>query len=101
MIDGLFTTTSIDNISDASKNLRLYPVPARERIFVKSENEINRDATVNIISSSGKLVHREKMVNNSTGDIIDIPLAGLNAGVYILQIQSANSVESKRFIIER
>jgi hypothetical protein len=73
----------------------LSPNPAKEQVMIQSvtamRNIILRDI-------SGRLVHSEKM-----NDIkqYHLQVNHLSSGVYLLQIDGANGVESKRLIINR
>jgi len=100
VIDGLLTPTSVGDLQAETESFSLYPVPARENIFVKSNNEISQGVTINILETGGKLV-LTRNINKQSNDVIELPLDGLNSGVYILQVQSSNTIQSKKFVLKR
>lgn len=79
--------------SDISDNMvTLYPNPATDRLYLKSEEVVNK---IRITDISGKqVISLTPVVNN----IIDISLEGLNPGLYLLQYETAAGIKTKKFL---
>ncbi|RYM34923.1 T9SS type A sorting domain-containing protein [Brumimicrobium glaciale] len=86
-------TLSTDNIS-ALNNLEVYPNPTRNIIHLKSELEIT---SYSIIALDGKTL-KSQITKGKTDHVID--LTDLNSGIYVLVINTANSMKSVKIVKE-
>jgi hypothetical protein len=74
---------------------RVFPNPAKERLFVLTNLTLPQ-ITVSIQDVQGKLVH--KMVVNELNGTLEIPVAHLKSGLYLLHITSEKGVETHKII---
>ena len=92
--DNLITSTSSVKIK---KNLfSLYPNPASDFVFLKTDLANNSEATLNIYNIIGELARTEKLKSNQE----KINIGDLNCGVYMLEIKSKESSEKQKLIIQ-
>jgi hypothetical protein len=77
------------NALDNSSTISFYPNPASEQLFVSTENEVN----LSILNTSGVVVKNETLYAN---DVVDI--SGLNAGIYIIRMESNGAVFTEKLI---
>ena len=77
---------------------RVYPIPAREVIYLELENEGEVD--IQIISVSGNIMkHMQREVHPRSN--VEIDLDGLNPGIYFIRVFSGERIDSKKFIIRQ
>lgn len=76
-----FTSLSINEI-ELNKNIKFYPNPTSDSVFLELENEIIKD--IYIFDLSGKLVMTKKKKNNQ------IDLSVLQTGTYFIKTDNMN-----------
>ncbi|MGM0573301.1 MAG: T9SS type A sorting domain-containing protein, partial [Bacteroidota bacterium] len=81
--------SSIDDI-DEDQLLSVYPNPVSSQLYVSSNSEIT-DITVYDITG--------RMLIQQTEDVIDV--SGLRTGVYIIQVNTTEGTEARRFNVAR
>ncbi len=90
--EGQFTSTTING-------LNIYPNPARESVTLEFMSS-NTATSIRIMSITGQLVY-DQLVNSSEGIATHVlPLAGIQPGVYIVEISDAGRSEKSRLVIE-
>jgi hypothetical protein len=83
--------------SNAVSNFNIYPNPViRAELFITPKNN-DSIQKVTISDMSGKIV---KSLNPNSSEPIEINTTGMNSGVYLVNIKSATSSETKRIIIK-
>jgi hypothetical protein len=82
--------TGIEEVT--SGKLTLYPNPATDKLFLQSEGLVK---SIRIMDISGKQV---LLMKPETSGEITIPVAGLNAGTYILQSETETGIKVSKFI---
>lgn len=70
--------------------LTVHPNPAQNQLFIEVENE--EVSSINIIDFSGRIV----LSMNENKSVIDV--SNLVSGVYIVSVQTANGIGTKRFV---
>ncbi|NOQ70465.1 MAG: S8 family serine peptidase [Crocinitomix sp.] len=70
--------------------LSIYPNPANQELFIKSNVEIEQ---INIYSNDGKLVLNETNYNANP-----LNIAFLSSGIYIIQVETADGIINKKFV---
>jgi hypothetical protein len=84
--------TTIETIPEVINHVLLYPNPANDYIYFKSE-EIVKD--VYVYSAEGKLLQR---IFPNTGGVIQIDIRNFNTGTYLLQINTSGNIQIGQFI---
>lgn len=89
------TTNGIDNKNVSP--IKIYPSPAKDIIYLNSGNFDFGNATIMITSVDGKF---SKSVENSLpqNDVLSIPIADLQSGIYLLIIRTSKDLYRFRFI---
>jgi len=98
------TTTVSDMISLNRMPMRegllnLYPNPANTSVTLELFNKSISDATIEITSMSGTMVHSETVVINGLIKK-NIDISSLSKGVYNVVVRQANEIEITRLIVE-
>jgi len=93
--DGKYSIVNITkgSLSEAKEIISIYPNPATNNITIQSSNEISSIMITNFV---GQVVYNE-LQNNS---IININTESFETGIYLIRIESDNSVINEKLIIE-
>ncbi|SDT96292.1 Por secretion system C-terminal sorting domain-containing protein [Polaribacter sp. Hel1_33_78] len=83
------STASVND--DFLNNVKIYPNPAQNNLFIKSENSLNI-SNIKITNLLGKEVFTSNLIDSK------IDVSNLKTGVYILKIQSENASKNIKFI---
>jgi hypothetical protein len=101
LLDMTINRTPTVGIEQNTKNLDLinvYPNPAKDYVFIEL-NEFSKKAnSINIININGQKISTTKVTDEKT---LKIPLQGLSAGVYFVQIYSEEEVFAKKIIVNQ
>jgi len=84
--------SGIKNAISNADNILLFPNPASQNLYLMSTNVPVSE--VRIINMFGAEVYRQK----TTGQVIQIPVSQLNAGIYSIQMNTSNGISIKQFI---
>jgi hypothetical protein len=103
--DSTFTSTltpslisvDVDNI-DEDQTLNVYPNPVREIVHVDVEGMALDNATIEIIDMNGQVVY-QAMAENTTSEL-QINVAHLSSGVYVLTLRTDQFQSQSRLIIQ-
>jgi len=76
--------------------IKIYPNPARERINLELPHElVEKGATIEIVSSDGKLIRREQ----ANSPKFSLETDKLVSGVYLLRVRSGKFLLVKRLVV--
>jgi hypothetical protein len=81
MLSKLLTTDISNTNKDAGAEIILYPNPVKNRLYIKSELQLD---SLTICNQSGQMVY------NSVGHINEIDVAHLAKGIYFLDVNFGN-----------
>ena len=82
-----------------SNELILYPNPVKDRIHLKFHRLADKEGTIYIYNTFGKMIASFPKAQNN--DVVSIDLDGYENGMYLLSIKAKGlPIISKRFIIE-
>ena len=96
--DGKFTYSKIATVQIVNGKLFVvYPNPVKDQLFITSNASLN-NAQIRITDQSGKVVYQQQMTNMQTGTPNKINVAGLNKGVYYLQLITGSDVQTTKFM---
>jgi hypothetical protein len=90
-INQLISGIAIPEIVENNDNVMIYPNPSNNLIFIKGAEP---GAICNIYTIRGEQIKSTVLYQS----LQSIDIAGLQAGVYIMQIQSKKNVEVKKFV---
>lgn len=97
-------TITVKNCADVAENelensLLVYPNPADESVTVSFESGKAVSAVISMISLDGKLVYT-KQLPQTTQFSQDINVSAFPAGIYLIQIQTANGSATRRITVQ-
>ncbi|MCB9310651.1 MAG: T9SS type A sorting domain-containing protein [Lewinellaceae bacterium] len=72
----------------------LYPNPASDHCVIQCSEEME---SIKILSTEGQLLFMEKEIH---GDHFDVQTSNMNAGIYIVQIESEGEIVAKKLFVE-
>jgi len=81
-------------------DLVLYPNPAKGIVNVSSGANVRELCTVNLFNTMGQLVN-SKVWNPKDSSSLQFNIEGFPQGLYIIRVQSTNSVEVLKFIVTK
>ena len=84
-------TTLGDGIEEISATFDLYPNPVSDKLYVKTENDVEE---VTIYNLTGVAVYNEECRMKN----VELNVADLNSGVYFIKVRTANSEVINRII---
>ncbi|HEY0029199.1 MAG TPA: M43 family zinc metalloprotease [Bacteroidia bacterium] len=96
----LDVNAGINDISDLSSSLQLFPNPASEQVNISFVLEQSRELDFSILNMMGQTVYHQEKVNYSAGEhTITVDTKKLAAGAYFMNIADKESSLKKPLII--
>lgn len=101
-IDGriMYSVTRIIRTDINSLQVHLYPVPAKSVLNVNIQSPVNAPATIKITDALGRTIYNSRIRLRSGGQTEGIPVSGIKAGMYFIEIQGNDHKWSGKFIKE-
>lgn len=91
-------TTSVNDLSDNTLNVTVYPNPSAGNFNVQFSNDVNfSQRTIKLINSVGAVVNEKTVAGNN----VQILFTDIAEGVYYLMIQTNNDVKYKKVMVVR
>ena len=87
-----FGISSIDMV----KTVKLYPIPAKDQLFIDSDYIISE---IEIFNAQGLL--QDKIINSGGSGDYQLSLQGLNSGLYLLLLHTEEGVLTRKLIIQK
>ncbi len=81
-------------------NLKIYPNPATEKVFVSLNLDQKKPLTISITDLNGRIVFEENTFSPQRRFSKEINLQGLSKGMYLLSAQSGSNVRTTKLIVE-
>ena len=81
------------------KNIRLFPNPASDQLFLDFDLSTNFDFNISIHDAVGKVL-LQKIENNISNQKLDLKISNLTSGLYFVKIQTGEQVWIRKFIIQ-
>ncbi len=94
-------TVSVPDLQKALSHVTIYPNPAGNLLYLKTDSKLNQQAAVMITDITGKLVLEQVLSSHIYHGGQAISTENLKAGVYILKIQSGNQFSAQKIYIVR
>lgn len=86
---------------ESVSNLSLWPNPANDKLNVRFNSLNNGIQNLEIIDITGKIILEQQFTAASGVVTENIDISGLNSGIYIFKLSSANQVETSRFVVTK
>jgi len=93
------STVDIDNHAINNNELLVYPSPASDKVYVKS-NLLGGKIQFAITDISGRTV-KSGIIDQTNNETVEINVSDLNVGIYILNISNSRALTNSKFIINR
>ncbi|MDG1476582.1 MAG: Omp28-related outer membrane protein [Vicingaceae bacterium] len=90
--------TSDDKVSRGNINLQISPNPVIDKLSIKSNN-LNVNSLVRLVDFSGRIVYQNKIEEGANAGL-DISVANLASGKYIVSIISNETISSEQVIVK-
>jgi hypothetical protein len=81
--------------------MEIFPIPAQSEITVVAKSEFIGMAVLSITDILGRIVFSKTVFINSSEFIFNIDIAGLQNGIYMLNLKYNNSITGKQIVIMR
>ncbi|MAT53647.1 MAG: hypothetical protein CMN32_04150 [Saprospirales bacterium] len=95
-----FLTTMIDATGEQLwGEIEVYPVPAREQLYISSEKQRLTSSLVRLVDAKGRVVLQKHWPEGQPG--LELDVSGLSTGVYALTLVSAGAMQYKRVLVAR
>ncbi len=101
VIESLLTTTSTNVFGSIGQSLNIYPIPAKESIFIENLDARIEYANFEILNMSGQIIRSNNLNYLGSGETIELPLNELDGGIYILRLNSEQNTYTRRFIVTK
>ncbi|MBA3662939.1 MAG: T9SS type A sorting domain-containing protein [Bacteroidetes bacterium] len=88
------------NASNSVVNSSIYPNPASNSAVLAIDLKNNTSVSVSIYNTIGQLVKSTTADGQVGNNNINIDLANLSSGVYIVNVKAGNAVSTKKLIVE-
>lgn len=101
--DTLFLNyNSLSNLME-NIGINIFPVPVKNLLHVDLFGWNSENSIITITDLSGKIILSKsiELINNGSKKRINISTEGLENGVYLLKIQSDNSLINRKFIVQK
>lgn len=97
--DGQFEYSPVRSakVQGPSGELKIYPNPAKEVLFVSLFSENQEAMSVDIFNEMGSLVFSRKYQLTEGENLLQLPLDELPTGWFVLRAASGNTVASEKF----
>jgi hypothetical protein len=88
-------------IRDESLNgsLSLFPVPAKDRLNIRLEDEPGQSAVIQIIDVLGKTIYRQELITTMS-DHVEINVSNWEKGIYLVRYQTTEKSIARKILIE-
>ena len=87
----------ITSINEANElNWDIYPNPTEKKLFVSFEGDNSNEVKISILDLTGKVRYTDRF--KSLNALIEIDMSDLAQGIYLIQIQKNDFIETKRII---
>lgn len=94
-------TVGLNEISISPDNVSVYPNPAENNAIVKLTVERKSTVSISIVDVLGQVVYSRTDSDLEPNEyILDIPLTGINSGVYYIKLNSENQQLTEKLIIK-
>ncbi|MDZ4839426.1 MAG: DUF5011 domain-containing protein [Bacteroidota bacterium] len=94
-------TTAIDNQSDLSKAITVYPNPSTGMVNLSLDIDANQRVTIQVVNAVGGVVATVSNGNSLSQGIYTVDLSNQPSGIYLIQVRSNNTNVTKRVVIQK
>ncbi len=89
----------LSNVND-KRSIQVYPNPTKELIYIQPEYDIAGELVISIFDNTGKCLLREKLFWLLKDQVYKIDMNNFKSGLYLLQLNTNNSMKIEKIIKE-
>jgi len=93
------TCAGVDEKSVPEKNIRLYPNPARDLVWVEFDDTLQNEVSIGLYNLQGTLIRDYTIAGHRSLNNVSLDISGISEGMYIIQVISRNGATSGKLII--
>ncbi len=97
MKSGTYTAIEENNVVD----MEVYPNPVNTTAVVTFENLVSLETSIEVTNMVGQVVINEVLGNVVGTQYVELNASELNAGIYLVNIKTGNSVVTKRIVVAK
>jgi hypothetical protein len=90
--------TSVSDMYVSELSVQIFPNPAKTSFYIATQTGISQDATINMLSQDGKLLHTEKVILNGRTEL-KIPDSAKASSFIYLHIQAGQKTFAKKIVL--
>lgn len=90
--------TAIDDIDSDIFTMKVYPNPAKTRIYLDVSAPIKDIAEIKLTNISGKVIKTDNLHLTNATQTLSYTINDLESGMYLIQVQSANGLSTRKFV---
>ena len=94
-------TTAIDGLTTPEFSIQLLQNPVINVLRLSIEADKSSSANLKLIAVTGSIIYNETLNIQQGQQFKEIGLGGVESGLYLLQLSSANAVSCVRFIVKK
>jgi hypothetical protein len=91
-----YGSTAAGAVLETGADLNIYPVPARDHLFIRHDQPGGEPATITVFDMTGKQVLRHEGIWFQGNDAM-LDISSLPSGVYVLRVRTLDTLSSGRF----
>ena len=92
------TVTKIDASETPINDIKIFPNPARERIYLSIKNPTGTQIHIQVLNAAAQLLYNKQLLITGRDELVDIATAHWPAGVYWLRIIGDNYNMVKKIV---
>ncbi len=88
-----FNTVVKEEANGAVNQLKLYPNPAPDKLFISIMNPTDKKLSIRLFNTIGQLVYRKDYELSGNDEMLNIPMQRFAKGVYYLKLKGDKSID--------
>ncbi len=88
-----FNTVVKEEANGAVNQLKLYPNPAPDKLFISIVNPTDKKLSIRLFNTIGQLVYRKDYELSGNDEMLNIPMQRFAKGVYYLKLKGDKSID--------
>lgn len=89
-----------ENLTQPDAVVSIYPNPATDNSFVKLQLDAAAEVSVEIVSTTGKVVGARNYGQLSGGVILPVKTSDLASGIYLLKVKTGNTMSTHKLVVK-
>ena len=97
---GCSPVTGIENLSDISIDIRIFPNPSDGTFFIDLQSEQSEEVDIRVTNMLGEIVYKHNLQSIATLNKFKIDIGNKTSGIYFVNIKKGGYTSHKKLIIE-